>query len=472
MSTISTNDDPSAAVQGGIELTEAIIGAIAGKLSSPESNSPDPGQENPTLNDADWNQQQSEWDNLQQAPALKDSELVPALLEKIPEEDRGKVTIQIGSSKVLKPGGEPTLNESQAKTLRTLLDDPTKVNGTIKMYDDGGNHFLKVSNGEVHYDLLDILPQQPIENIFVTPESPTITVAPEAVKQDIEPLAASSESTNQNIQAVEKAIAPGDDQQALIDTISRLESRVAELEQKITQSPMKLGDSKIGAWMNGIRNNIAAQLHQTTEKIAQRVHEVADKISVTTTEKVNGIKDSVAEKVDDIKQNVAETVSDVRENVTDGLNLARDLTVTTVNDVIDAGMERHNEAVAEINKTAQDLVNSVKQAVEDPRQAYIDKVANPTVQRMFEVAEKIPNRVTTDEQGNKNLNVGTYQYQLSQSGDISVSRAGEQLTAANLTSKDVAAIQEMKQVISPKQTEQIKQTQKIEPPKPKIKMSV
>jgi hypothetical protein len=462
MSTISTNDDPKAAIDGGMELTEAVLGAIASSLQ-PKENVP----ETPVLNASDWNQQQSDWANPQEPPALKDSELVPALLEKIPEELRDKVTIQIGSTKVLKPGGETKLNESHANTLRTLREDPAKTSGTIKMYDDDGNHLLKVADGQVRLDALDILPKQTVENISVTPESPTNIVEPEAAKQTIEAPAVASDPVAQNIEAVEKAISPGVDQQALVDAISRLESRVAELEQRITQKPMKLVNSKIGTWMNGIRDNIAAQLHQTTDKIAKRVHEVADKISVTTA-KVNELKDSVAEKVDDIKQNVA----DIRENLTDGLELARDVAVNTVNDVIDAGMERHNQAVAKVNETAQDVVGGVKQAMEDPRQAYLDKVATPVVQRMIEVAEKIPNRVTLDEQGNKNLNVGTYQYQQSQSGEVSVSRSGEKLTAANLTQTDVKAIQEMNQVISPKQTEQMKQAQTIEPPKPKIKMSV
>ena len=470
MSTISTNDDPSAAVEGGVELMDAVIGAIASSLQPKEN--PEPVQENPTLKDSDWNQQQSDWGTPQEPVALKDSELVPALLEKIPEEFRDTVTIQVGSFKVLRPGGEVKLNESQAKTLRTLIEDPTKTSGTIKMYDDGGNHFLKVYDGNVYYDTMDILAKQTIEKISVAPEAPTNVVATEAEKRTIEAPAVVPESATQSIASVEKAIAPGVDQQALVDAISRLESRVAELEQRISQKPMKLVNSKIGTWMNGIRDNIAAQLHQTTDKIAQRVHEVADKISVTTTEKVNEIKDSVSEKVGDIKQNVTATVSDIRENLTDGMELARDVAVNTVHEVIDAGMERHNQAVAKVNETAQDVVGGVKQAIEDPRQAYLDKVATPTVQRMIEVAEKIPNRVTTDEQGNKSLNVGTYQYQQSKSGEISVTRSGEKLSASNLTQKDVDAIQEMKQVISPKQTEQIKQTQKIEPPKPKMKMSV
>jgi hypothetical protein len=467
MSTISTNDDPKAAIDGGMELTEAVLGAIASSLQ-PKENVP----ETPVLNASDWNQQQSDWANPQEPPALKDSELVPALLEKIPEEFRDKVTIQIGSTKVLKPGGETKLNESHANTLRTLREDPAKTSGTIKMYDDDGNHLLKVADGQVRLDALDILPKQTVENISVTPESLTNIVEPEAAKQTIEVPAVASDPVAQNIGVVEKAIAPGVDQQSLVDAISRLESRVAELEQRISQKPMKLVNSKIGTWMNGIRDNIAAQLHQTTDKIAQRVHEVADKISVTTTEKVNEIKDSVSEKVGDIKQNVAESVSDIRENLTDSLELARDVAVNTVNDVIDAGMERHNQAVAKVNETAQGVVGGVKQAMEDPRQAYLDKVATPAVQRMIEVAEKIPNRVTLDEQGNKNLNVGTYQYQQSQSGEISVSRSGEKLSASNLTQTDVKAIQEMNQVISPKQTEQMKHAQTIEPPKPKIKMSV
>jgi hypothetical protein len=466
MSTISTNDDPKAAIDGGVELTEAVIGAIAGKLSAEPSNNPNPAQDAPNLTNSDWETSSQDWQgdtSVQQAPALKDSELIPALLEKVPEDLRDTITIQVGSKKVLKPGMEPNLNADQAKTLRTLLDDPSKVTGTVKMSDDGGNHFLKVSAGEVCFDTLGILPKQ-AETISVSPEP--VNIAPEAVTENaitptVDPQA-----------VVEKAIAPGVDQQALVDAISRLESRVAELEQRISQKPFKLGNPQIGAWINGIRDNLATKLHQATDKISERVHEMADKIAVTTTEKVNEIKDSVTEKVDDIKQNVAETVSDIRENVTDGLELVHDVAANTVHEVIDAGMERHNQAVAKVNDTAQNIADGVKQTVSDPSQTFLDKVANPVVQRMIEIAEKIPNRVSVDEQGTKSLNVGTYQYQQSQTGEISINRAGEKVTAANLNQADVAAIQESKQVTTPKQTEQIKQAQKIEPPKPKMKVTV
>jgi hypothetical protein len=479
MTTISDNDDPREAVEGMIELTDtgmqvakAVIGAVEKKLSHPQSKDI-PSLDNP--------------DPLPEKPVLKDSELVPALLEKVPENLRDTVTIQVGSSKVFKPGGEINLKPSQAKTLRTLLDDPSKTSGIIKMYDNQGSNFLKVSGGEVHYDNLEILPKQTVEQIAppslsVAPEAstigPEVPIVESSSAPKVEPIVPEAATLqpeapplNSAVDEVKQAIAPGVDQQALIDTIARLETRVQELEQKISQKPFKLANVRVSNWLNGIRDNIAAQLHQTTDKISQRVHDVADKISVTTTEKVNEIKDSVTEKVDDVKQNVAGAVSDVRENVADNLTLARDLTVSTVNEVIDAGMERHNEAIAKINENTQNVVSGVRQAVNDPRQSYIEKFATPVVQRFFEAAERIPNRVTTDEQGNRNLKVGTHDYQLSKSGEMTVKRSGEKMTAETLTSGDVAAIMELRQIVPPpKQTEQMKQAQKIEAPKPKIKV--
>ena len=472
MTTISDNDDPTAAVEGmmtltdtGMQIANAVIGAVEKKLSYPQS-SDIPSLDNPGP--------------LPEKPVLKDSELIPALLEKVPEDLRDTVTIQVGSFKVLKPGGEINLNPSQAKTLRTLLDDPSKTTGIIKMYDNQGSSFLKVSGGDVHFDNLEILPKQAIEQIAprslsVAPEATTIGAEVPKVESPavptIEPIAPEAPTLNPAVAEVKQAVAPGADQQALINAINRLESRVQELEQKISQKPLKLANLRVGNWLNGIRDNIAAQLHQATDKISQRVHEVADKISVSTTEKVNEIKTSVTEKVDDVKQNVAGAVSDVRENVADNLTLARDLTASTVNQVIDTGMERHNEAIAKINENTQNIAISLKQAVTDPRQAYIEKFATPVVKRFFEAAEKIPNRVTTDEQGNRNLKVGTYDYQLSKSGEMTVMRSGEKMTTETLNTSDVAAIMELRQIVPPpKQTEQMKQAQKIEAPKPKIKV--
>jgi hypothetical protein len=525
MSTISSNDDPRAAVDGAVDLTEAVLDSMLSKISHPQSKDI-PALDGPNglvqnvpksqqLAAAELDKTEKELADIDrrvsegldylskdphtvelktkaaelrktlvvktenQAPKLSDSELVPAILAKIPEDIRDKVTIQVGSFKVHKPGENIKITEGQANALRNMRDDPSKIKGVVKILDEAGDARLLVTGGQVRNDDFEltpkIAPELPTESIAVAPEAPSVSpektesiaVAPEIV--DSPKIAPELPEVAQATQSVENAIAPGADQQSLIEVISRLENRVAQLEQKIAQKPMKLVNLNIGNWINGIRDNIAAQLHQTTDKLAHRVHEVADKISVTATEKVNDIKEAVTDKVDDIKQNAAETVSDIRENVTDGLDFARDLTLNTVHEVIDAGMERHNEAIAKINDIASDVTNGVKQAIDNPSQSFMEKTVNPVVQRMFAASEKIPNRVTTDDQGNKNLSVGTHQYQLSPSGETSVFRAGEKVTADNLNKSDVAAIQEIKQVFpAPKQAEQIKQTQKVEPPKMKV----
>ena len=351
---------------------------------------------------------------------------------------RDTVTIQIGATKVLKPGGEQNLSDKNADTLRALLSDPSQPTGTIKMSNDQGQSFLKVVGGETHFDHLNILPTVQAQTV----EPITQTVEP--ITQTVEPIAQAVEASVQT--PVETTT-----EQKLLDTIARLETRVGELEAKL--NPIKLATPNVGSWMNGIRDGIAAKMRQTTDAISQRVHSVADRIAVTS---------------DTVSQAISSTVSDVRENVTDGARLAIDVSNAAVSGVLDAGMQRHSDAVQGVNNAAAELVSGLKAAMDDPRQAYLDKVAIPTAAAMIQAAEKVPGRVQVDEAGNKSLNVGTHELRQSADGAVSLSRAGQNITAESLQTADVKLVSEMKQVVEP-------QAQKLEPQKiepQKLKVSV
>jgi hypothetical protein len=426
-----SKDDPRPMIDG----TNEVIDAVLDRLIAPSA--PKPTIKKP------------------EAPAVPT--LLNRLLERVPVELRDKVTIQVGANKVKRPGQEGKLNAKQAQAIALALDDPTKHTGSLKILGEKNEVLMQLVDNNFTTDKIGFSQKQELKvdapTVALT-ESPTEAVAPE-----IAPAVAKTELTASPTEVA-----------TLIATIERLESRVAALEAKIEPQPATLRNNVVGNWLNNQRDKIAEVVRTNVDKVSVKGHAIADKIAATK----QSVKDTVVTAADDIKQ----SITDAKTTVVEGADLVKNVAVQGAQQIINDGMSRHYDAMdamtGSINQKASSIADNARDVMEDPRQAFFDKALQPVAQRMFEAAEKMPDKVTLDSNGNKSISVGPYTYSKEQTG-IVMRREGEVVTRQNLTPNDVQAVDQMKTAF-PKP--EIKQ--QIAPPKitglkmpgPKHKVSV
>jgi hypothetical protein len=470
MSTISTNDDATPMVQGTADMIDAALGVVEGAFAPQQKQKqPAPTSED-NKNPAALGPKPSD--------DIKNKDLVKAILNKIPEEDRDKITIKIGAVKVHSPGKTIKINNNQAKILRNVLDDPSQVPGVFKVIGEDGTPKVLLTKGNLAQD-----------DYGLTPQGIKQKIQPEVAKDDshaelIKPEVVESNKPETSVEAVkpEVAIDPVSEVAEKLsgepDAIARLEKmveglteRISALEASMSQKPAQLGNEKVGNWFNKQRNNIATAIHNKAdsfsdrlkmavtqkvdsfkEKINGRVDRFTDRVHVAANKigsQVNDLRDATADSIDAAGEKVENAISVVKDGVDtvkEGLGTVKDAAVNAAQDAIDAGMDRHNAAMEGVNKTAASVTTDLKQTIDSPWQTLMQTTAPAVEAVMNRLEQAKDNRVERDVDGVRSLNVGDRQYQLSPNGDLSIVKPGGRITPQNVTKDDVKEISSMGQL--------------------------
>lgn len=370
-------------------------------------------------------------------------------LGRVPADLRDKVTVQVGATKVSRPGQKPNLSPDKAKTLDAALDNPELVKGSVKILGENNETLMQIAGGEFTIDKIGFGPQKlELEQPPLEVEAPT--QAP-AIADKPDPLATPQES------------------ERMIEIITRLESRVAALETQIKDKPVKLNNNVVGSWLNQQRDRLATTVRQNVDKVALKGYSIADKIAAT--------KDAVVGVAGDYRQAATTAVEDLKQSfedgktvIVDGATLVKGVATQGAKDFINDGMSRHYEAMdgltSKVNNTAANVADGAKTTISDPRQAFMDKVLQPTAQRMFQGAEKL-NKVEPDTNGNQSVVIGPYRYSKESTG-IVLRRGDEVVNAANLSKDDVASVENMRAAFPTTRLEQKLDAPKLTGPKHKV----
>lgn len=378
------------------------------------------------------------------------------LLDRIPADLRDKVTVQVGSVKVKKPGQEPNLSEKNAKILDNVLDTPNLVKGSVKILGENNETLMQIAGGEFVADKIGFGPQK--QEL----KTPTEAIAPQS--QTLEPVLHTPPT--QTVERPADYQAPAtpilvtpQESERMIEAITRLESRVAALEQQIANKPIKLANPRVSGWINAQRDRLAATVRQNVDKVAVKGHSIADKIAATkqtVVDVADAYKQAAVTAVDDLKQ----SFNDGKAAIVDGTALVKDVVVQGAKDAVNDGMSRHYEAmdslVGKVNHSAANIADGTKAAIADPRQTFFDKVLQPTVERMFKGAEKL-GKIEKDGNGNDSVTIGPYRYSKEQTGFV-MRRGDEVLTPQNMTREDAISVKNMGEVFPAP-------TQKVDKPK-------
>lgn len=431
----ANNEDPRPIVEGIEDITSAVIDSFLEPVEQPEK----PAIDSP------------------------DQSVMERFLERVPADLRDKVTVQVGATKVKRPGQDANLAPDKEATLKNALDNPEKVKGSIKILGEDNKSLMQITGGKVALDTIGFSApklEQAVEAIAQA-EAPTITGdrIPGLLTANEWQQQAQVEVPNQTV-AVE-AIAPTpevpkteqvtpsfatpQDAEKLTETIARLEARVAALEQQIAQKPVKLNNSVVGWWLNAQRDKLAATVRQNVDKVAVKGHSIADRIAATkqtVVDVADGYKLAAVTAAGDLKQ----SFNDGKAAIVDGANLVKEVATQGAKDLVNEGMSRHYQAMdgmaAKINDTAANVADGTKTAISDPRQAFMDKVLQPAAERMFQGAEKL-GKVEPDGNGNQSVAIGPYRYSKEPTG-ITLRKDGQVVTAATLSKDDVASIEKMR----------------------------
>jgi hypothetical protein len=418
-----SKDDPRPMIDGTNEVVDAVLDHLIAPITAAAS--PKPSIKKPDI------------------PAVPT--LMNRFLERVPAELRDKVTIQIGATKVKRPGQEAKLNAKQQQAIAAALDDPTKHKGSLKILGEKNEVLMLLADSNFAKDKIGFSQKQELKL-----DAPVEAVAPE-IAPEITPAIATSELT-----------ASPNEVSTLIATIERLESRVAALEAKIEPQPVKLKNNIVGNWLNTQRDKIAEVVRTNVDKVSVRGHAIADKIAATK----QSVTNTVVTAANDIKQSAV----DAKATVIEGADLVKNVAVQGAQQIITDGMSRHFEAMdamsGQINQSASSIADNARDVIEDPRQAFIDKSLQPVAQRMFDAAEKM-DRVTVGIDGNKSVSVGPYTYSKEQNG-IVMKREGQVVTSQNLTQKDVQAVNQMQKAFPKPEIKPKIVPQKITGPKHKV----
>jgi archaellum component FlaC len=502
MSTISTNDDATPMVQGTADMIDAALGVVEGVIAPQQKQKqPAQGQERPSKND-DTKIVSTPDSHKSPSDSIKNQNLVQAILDKIPKEDRDKVTIRVGATNVHAPGKNIRINNTQAGILRNVLDDPSRVSGVFKIISKDGSPKVLISKGDVSKDDYGLIPEtlkqklQPdlpsdaLKTEPVESSKPETTI--ESVKQDPPLELAKPDGLKDPVSEVAEKLSGEPDAIARLEkTIEGLTERISTLEASMSQKPAQLGNEKVGNWFNKQRNNIANAIHnradsfsdrlkmavtqkvdsikeninQRVDKLTDRVHVAANKIGT----QVNEFRDATADKIDAAGEKVEKAIDVVKdgvETVKDGLGTVKVAVTNAAQDAIDAGMDRHNAAMEGVNKTAATVTADLKQTIDNPWQKLMETTAPAVELVMNRLEQAKDSRIQKDADGTRSLQVGDRQFQLSSSGNLSVHTPEGKITAQNATKNDISETWGMKCLAD--RMEESKQSIKIEAPIPKV----
>lgn len=425
----NNNEDPRPIVEGIEDITSAVIDSFLEPTEQPEK---------PVID----------------AP---DQSILDRFLERVPADLRDKVTVQVGVTKVKRPGQEPNLTPEKEAILKNALDNPEKVKGSIKILGEDNKPLMQITGGKVALDTIGFSApkqeqalEQPTQAIAQTeaPTIPGLLTRDEWQSQAVPTQAVEAIAQAPDVPKTEQvtpSFATPQDAEKLTETIARLEARVAALEQQIAQKPVKLNNSVVGGWLNAQRDKLAATVRQNVDKVAVKGHSIADRIAATkqtVVDVADGYKLAAVTAAGDLKQ----SFSDGKAAIVDGANLVREVATQGAKDLVNEGMSRHYQAMdgmtGKVNEVAANIADGTKTTISDPRQAFMDKVLQPAAERMFQGAEKL-GKVEPDSKGNQSVAIGPYRYSKEPTG-ITLRKDGQVVTAATLSKDDVASIEKMR----------------------------
>ena len=297
------------------------------------------------------------------------------------------VSIRVGSKTVYKGSldgsGDLSLDSKQKQVLSTLIQDPTKVQGSVRIFgDDPKVPIYHNTAGTVKLDALQLFQSPSTEQISFSqplppPPPPSLSTEENQFSQSFVP---SQFDTAQTTAQVIQTLAPSGDLEQLINEIYTLKDRVVTLESKLNQLENKRSfldgaKDKVNNWFNGVRNRAAVSVISFADKIAASAQEEIGAAKVALQGKVDGVVQGVKERAEQdqqlIRGKVDRVVQRVQDRVTQDQQLVRN-TIQGVQDSVNGVVQgvqdratRDQQLVRDTIQGVQDSVNGVVQGVQD-----------------------------------------------------------------------------------------------------------
>ena len=268
------------------------------------------------------------------------------------------VSVRVGSKTVYKGSldgsGDLSLDSKQKQVLSTLIQDPTKVQGSVRIFgDDPKVPIYHNTAGTVKLDALQLFQSPSTEQISFSqplppPPPPSLSTEENQFSQSFVP---SQFDTAQTTAQVIQTLAPSGDLEQLINEIYTLKDRVVTLESKLNQLENKRSfldgaKDKVNNWFNGVRNRAAVSVISFADKIAASAQEEIGAAKVALQGKVDGVVQGVKERAEQDQQLIRGKVDRVVQRVQDRVTQDQQLVRNTIQGV-------------------QDSVNGVVQGVQD-----------------------------------------------------------------------------------------------------------
>ena len=309
-------------------------------------------------------------------------EVLDALIDKIRQaaltagklnpnsESQADVTIQVGTKNVYKevPGQQPkiTITADQVQKLRTALEDPGNLKGTVQIK-IGKELVFQAANGKVKIDELGLTQAQ-------TETQSAKATAPTEAAPSPEPVAASKVKTPRNAEAqLKQQVAD------LSQTVEQQSQRIAALEKKLdilSNSLSSIENKSLSRWLGSTLSSAAQGFRQ---KVADWASE-----SVKTVQYVHQNSQSILQSL--LKQSESQvTPQQALQQLDDSVQLklkAIENRVGTVSDNFERGVKDIQSKLAGIQAQLQTLQNDP--AIQSAVKAALSKVIEPAIGTVLE----------------------------------------------------------------------------------------
>ena len=401
------------------------------------------------------------------------------------EQPPDTVSVRVGSKTVYKGpldgSGAANLNEKQQKAISDLVQDPSSVQGSVRIFgDDPKTPVYHNTAGMVKQDSLQLFeaPQQVEsvqENVAESPpdwlfkksdqvdsvqegvaESPTVKYPPPDVT-DLPELQVSSESvepvpTTVNEQLAQ-TLAPTGEIPELLQQVQALQERVANLESQLNQPSIVEGaKDKIGQWFNGVRNRAAASVHSLADRIEARAQQDIGLIQTKVEDIVQGVQERAAQDKQLIRDGLVSVAQGVQDRAQQDTQLIKD----RVENAVQGVQDRVDSVIRPISDAAQGFKSETERTLHQ----FLAGTVEPNIRDLILYLEPAEGVVQQLPEGVKQFSSQDYDYQLAADGQVTIIPHDQRasLNYDNVQARDVQILSvlatRVKERIKPQQLNQ------------------